>query len=240
MTQLSTKTKILVGLVGLSGVGILLQVPLTWGHPAYGRFTGTFLVALLAARLRVSLPRLTGSMSVNLPFILLALAELSLAEALLITAASTLVQCLWSESAQQNLVKTTFNVGVTLMAAQAAWLTMHVVAPNSGLGLALGALAYLLVNTVPVAAIIALTESGHLFGIWRRIVQLTFPYFVLAAGVAGLAKLATHAFAWYIPLLILPLMFLVQRSFTLYFQALRNTTGQNNVYAMAAAGSGRG
>src|ERR1700680_2416983 len=157
MTQLSTNTKILVGLVVLSGIGILLQVPLTWGYPAYGRFTGTFLVALLAARLKVSLPQLTGSMSVNLPFILLALSELSLAEALLITGVSTLVQCLWSENSQQKPIKIIFNVGVTLMAAQAAWFTMQATAPNSGLGLALGALAYLLVNTIPVATILAFT-----------------------------------------------------------------------------------
>jgi len=238
MTSLSTKTKTLVGFVVFCGVGILLQVPLTWGHPAYGRFTGTFLVALFAARLKVSLPRLTGSMSVNLPFILLALSELSLAEALLITAASTLVQCLWSENSQQKPIKLMFNVGVTLMAAEAAWFTMQAMAQNSGLGLALGALAYLLVNTIPVAAVIAVTESGQLFGIWKRILQLTFPYFVLAAGVAGLAKLATHAFAWYIPLLILPLMFVVQRSFALYFQALRNPAGQQGAYVMAA-GAGR-
>src|SRR5208282_1354052 len=228
MTHFSTNSKILVGFVVVLGIGILVQVPLTWGHPAYGRFTGTLLVALFAARLKVSLPRLTGSMSVNLPFILLALTELSLAEALLITAASTLAQCLWSESSQPKPVKMMFNVGVTLMAAQAAWLTMQATAPNSGLGLSLGALAYLLVNTIPVAAIIALTESGSLLRTWRQIMQLTFPYFVLA----------THAFAWYIPLLILPLMFLVQRSFTLYFQTLRETTGQKSAYAMAAASAG--
>jgi len=210
-------------------------VPLTWGHPNYGRFTGMFLVTLFAARLKVSLPRLTGSMAVNLPFILLALTELSLAEALLITGASTLVQCLWSENKQQKPIKLMFNVGVTLMAAQAAWFTLQAAAPNTGLGLALGALAYLLVNTIPVAAVIALTESGRLFGTWKQILQLTFPYFVLAAGVAGLAKLATHAFAWYIPLLILPLMFLVQRSFTLYFQTLRDATDQQRTYAMAAS-----
>jgi hypothetical protein len=238
MTNLSTKTKILVGLVVVFGAGILLQVPLTWGHPAYARFAGTLIVALFAARLKVSLPRLTGSMSVNLPFILLALTELSLAEALLITGASTLVQCLWSENSQQKPIKTMFNVAVTLMAAQAAWFAMQATVPNSGLGLSLGALAYLLVNTIPVAAIIALTENGHLFGIWRKILQLTFPYFVLAAGVAGLAKLAAHAFAWYTPLLILPLMFFVQHSFTLYFQTLRDSTEQKGAYAMAA-GAGR-
>src|SRR5579863_10766618 len=108
MIRLSTKTKILVGFVVVAGLGILLQVPLTWGHPAYGRFTGTFLVALFAARLKVSLPRLTGSMSVNLPFILLALSELNLAQALLITAASTVAQCLWSDGAQQKPMKLMF------------------------------------------------------------------------------------------------------------------------------------
>jgi hypothetical protein len=235
MTPLSTKTKILVGLVVVFGVGILLQVPLTWGHPAYGRFMGTFLVALFAARLKVSLPKLTGSMSVNLPFILLAVCELSLAEALLITGTSTLIQCLWSESRQQRPIKVMFNVGVTVMAAEAAWLTLRVTAPNSGLGLALGAAAYLLVNTIPVAAVIALTESRGFFQIWRRILRLTFPYFVLAAGVAGLTMLATHSFSWYIPLLILPLMFLVQRSFTVYFQIQHENAGQQRAFVMAAS-----
>jgi hypothetical protein len=236
MTLLSTKTKILVGLAVVLGAGILLQVPLTWGHPAYGRLTGTLLVALFAARLKVSLPRITGSMSVNLPFILLAISELSLAEALLIAGASTLVQCLWSESSQQRPVKIMFNVSVMLMATEAAWLTLQAT-ENSGLGLALGALAYLLVNTIPVAAIIVFTENAHLFATWRRMLQLTFPYYLLAAGVAGLAKLAAHAFDWYVPLLILPLMFLVQRSFSLYFQTLRDTVEQPRAFAMGAGRS---
>ena len=239
MTLLSTKTKMFVGLVVVLGTGILLQVPLTWGHPAYGRFAGTLLVALFAARLKISLPKLTGSMSVNLPFILLAVSELSLAEALLIAGASTLVQCLWSESSQQKLLKTIFNVSVMLMAAEAAWLTFQATAPNSGLGFTLGALAYLLVNTIPVAAIIVFTESGRLFATWKRILQLTFPYYLLAAGVAGLARLAANAFDWYVPLLILPLMFLVQRSFSLYFQTLRETMEQPRALAMGA-GVGRG
>jgi hypothetical protein len=238
MTVLSTKSKILVGFVVVFGAGILSLVPLTWGHPAYVEFIGTFLAALFAARLKVSLPRVTGSMSVNLPFILLALSELSLAEALVITAASTFVQSYWCESRERRPIKTVFNLGVTLMAAQAAWLVIRATAPNSGIGLALGALAYLLVNTIPVAAIVALTEDSNLFRMWKQILQLTFPYFILAAGVAGLAKLAAHAFDWYIPLIILPLMFLVQRSFKLYFQTLRDAAEPQPRYAMAA-GAGR-
>lgn len=235
MQTLSDKAKILTGLVVFLGVGILVQVPMTWGHPANERFIGTLLVTLFAARLRVTLPRITGSMAVNLPFILLALSEFSLAEALLITAASTLVQCLWPESKRQpNPLKVAFNLSVTLMAAQAAWLAMHATS-NPAMGLCLAALAYLFVNTIPVAAIITLTENTHLVRTWKQITQLTFPYFVLAAGTAGLAKLATHAFSWYIPLLILPVMFLVQRSFVLYFQAIGSYDPRENSYAMAAS-----
>jgi len=232
---MTTNSKVLVGFVVLSAVAILTQVPLQWGHPAYGRFVGTLIVALFAARLKVSLPRLSGSMSVNLPFILLALSELSLAEALVITAASTIVQCMWSENMQKP-VKMLFNVGVTLMAAQAAWFAMQATVINAGIALSFGTLAYLLVNTLPVAAIIALTENNNLFANWKQILQLTFPYFVLAAGTAGLVKLAAHAFAWYIPLLILPLMFLVQRSFQLYFHTLRNTEPKPSFAAAASAG----
>jgi hypothetical protein len=234
MHNLSAKAKTLMGIVVLLGVGILVQVPTTWGHPNYGRFAGILLVTLFAACLRVSLPRITGSMAVNLPFILIALSELSLAEALLITGASTLVQCLWSEREQPNLVKLTFNVSVTLVAAQAAWLAMQAM-PNPALGLCFGALAYLFLNTIPVAAIIALTENARLVRTWKQITQLTFPYFVLAAGIAGLAELAAHTLSWYIPLAILPVMFLVQRSFVLYFQAVRSANPRENNYAMAAS-----
>jgi hypothetical protein len=69
-------------------------------------------------------------MSVNLRFILLGLGELSVAQALLITGASTFTQCLWSESSQQKPIKMMFNVGVTLIAAEAAWLTLQATAPN--------------------------------------------------------------------------------------------------------------
>jgi hypothetical protein len=239
MKTFSTRTRIFVGLVVFFGAAILVQVPLTWGHSAFARFAGTLLVALLAARLKVSLPKLNGSMSVNLPFILLAISELSLAEALLIATASTLVQCLVSESRPPKPIQVVFSMGVVLMAVEAAWLTMQTSMLNAGARLALGGLVFLLVNTFPVATIISLTEGGNVLALWKRITQLTFPYFVLGAGVAGLVKLAGDRFAWYVPLLILPLMFFVQRSFMIYFQTLRDATEPKTTYAMAA-GAGRG
>jgi len=61
-------------------------------HPV--RFIAFLLVACLAARLKVKLPGVTGSMSVNLPFILVAVEEMGQLEALLIACLSSLTQCL--------------------------------------------------------------------------------------------------------------------------------------------------
>src|SRR5437899_6514860 len=61
-------------------------------HPV--RLISFVAVACLAARLKVKLPGLTGSMSVNVPFILVAAAEMGLAETLLVGCLSNLVQCL--------------------------------------------------------------------------------------------------------------------------------------------------
>ena len=58
------------------------------------KFVAFLLVACVAARLRIKLPGVTGTMSVNLPFILVAAAEMNTAEALAVGFISTFVQCL--------------------------------------------------------------------------------------------------------------------------------------------------
>ena len=77
-------------LCGLSALGYgLLQM-----HALHHfRFLTLLLIALVASRLKLKLPGLNGNMSVNLPFILIAVVELSLFEALMIASASTLAQC---------------------------------------------------------------------------------------------------------------------------------------------------
>ena len=57
------------------------------------RFVVLLVLALVTARLKVQLSGLMGNMAVNLPFLLIAVAQLSMLEALLVVLPSCAVQC---------------------------------------------------------------------------------------------------------------------------------------------------
>ena len=71
---------------------------------------------------------------------------------------------------------------------------------------------------MPVSTIITLTGGGPLRQVWISMAQLTFPYFVLSAGVASISLRASNHVGWQIPLVALPVMFGVFRSYQMYFQ----------------------
>lgn len=239
MTTLPTKAKILIGMVVVSGLAILGKAFLTGNQwHDYARFASCFVVAAVAARFRISLPRMTSSMSVNLPFILVALLELSLGQALIVTAASAFVHSFWPESKKRNMIQVAFNVSVLVIAAQLTWLMLQLDLYNPALAIAAGACTIFVANTVPVAAIIAFTERVRMSQTWTQILRLTFPYYVLAAGIAGLVKLANPIVGWQAPLFILPVMLLVYQSYAFCFRQMKESSILPRVAVMVAkAGS---
>ena len=61
------------------------------------RFACYLALSLFAARLKATLPGITGSISVLFIFILFAIVELDLAQALVIGCVATLAQCCWKK-----------------------------------------------------------------------------------------------------------------------------------------------
>jgi hypothetical protein len=221
LNALPTKAWILIATVVAASVAVFGKAMLQWGDVhEYLRFAAYLTVAALTARCKVTLPRMTSSMSVNLPFILIAVLTLSLPEALTIAAVSTFVQSFWPEGKKPNPVQVLFNVSVLVVAAQLTWLTLQLNFHNAALAVCACGLTILLANTLPVAAIISATESKKVGQTWFSIVQLTFPYYLAAAGLAGLVLLANHAVGWQMPLFILPATFLMYRSFRAYFHQM--------------------
>jgi hypothetical protein len=186
------------------------------------RFIAFLLVACLASRLKVKLPGLAGNMSVNLPFILVAVAEMSLLEALIVGCLSNLVHCLPSDKRKFNLLRTSFNVctmalavAVTRLIDGSSLLTSLVA--SHPLRLAIAAAGFFLVNTVTIAVVISLTENKNVFRAWLGIFQLSYPYFLASAGVAGVVLTLVVHVGWQVPILILPLMAGVYYSYRRYF-----------------------
>jgi len=210
----------LISAAGLCSIGYGLTLAASW-HPLEA--LTLFAIAVVAARMKVKLPGLTGTMSVNLPFVLIAVAELNLAEALLVACASTAAQCWPKAGAKPKPVQMLFNVSLMAFAVAAgwrvfhqgagghpAWLTGALLVPSAVLG-------FFLIQTVPVSIVIALTDGGQIRKIWANIAQMTFPYFVLNAGTASMLIAARQHTGSPVSLLLLPVMYGTYRSYQMYF-----------------------
>jgi len=177
-------------------------------------------VALIASRLKVKLPGVTGSMSVNLPFILLAAGRLSMVEAVAIGCLSGLVQSYPSRNGFQvsKVLFNTANLAVTLVASCAAIAYSAGNPALTGLSLMVAGLVYMVANTLPVAGVIKATENTSFFSVWGSILQMTFPYFALSATLATVAFGMSDRLAWQLGIAMLPVMVLVWNSYRGYFK----------------------
>ena len=197
-------------------------------------------LAVLTSRMKIKLPGLNGNMSVNLPFLLIAAVQLSLFESLLIAAASTLAQCFPKAGSKPNTVQILFNVSIVSLAIGLGSLCFQYklfvreALISASLLMTIVTAVVFLAQTIPVAAIISLTEGAKILRIWSSIFLLSFPYYLLSAGITSIVTTVSRHFGWQIPLLLLPAMYAVYRSYQLYFaQAVSLTDG----FALAKAAS---
>jgi len=180
-------------------------------------------LAAATSRMKVKLPGIDGNMSVNLPFLLMAVVNLSALEAVSIACVSTVIQC-WPKSASKfkpeqmlfNVSMMAFATSLANLIWNAGWLGKAAWA-SEPLMLASATAAFLLGQTVPVAGIIKLAEGAAMRKIWLSIVHLSFPYYVLSAGMTSMVNLASHHFGWPAALVVFPVMYGVHRSYQLYF-----------------------
>ena len=211
MKNMTLSAKLFIGVMAAAGMAALAGGLVQWECKDPVRFLSFLIIALVASRLKVKLPGTNGNMSVNLPFILIALAVLSFSETVLIAAASALIQGLPARGKSMKPVQALFNVSTLVVALAAADLVYKYSAAIPSLAaksllIALAGAAFLVTDTLPVAGVISLTEDLKLLGVWRHMLEMTFSYFALSAGVAAIAVTATRYVGWQTPLLVLPVM----------------------------------
>src|SRR5512147_1970347 len=92
------------------GIAVIVAAVWQWQSQDLLRFTAYLIIALLASGLKVTLPGINGTMSVNFLFILLGVLELSFSETMIIGCAATLAQCFYKMSRPTKSVRVLFNV----------------------------------------------------------------------------------------------------------------------------------
>jgi diguanylate cyclase (GGDEF)-like protein/putative nucleotidyltransferase with HDIG domain len=223
--RLSIRTKVFVGVTASLGVAVLGFALLHWQSQDLLRFLCYLAVALLASGLKVQLPGIDGTMSVNFLFILLGVLELSLPETLVIGCTATLVQSVWQTRNRLDPVKVLFNVaGMMANASALTYFGYHWLAQRFGTNkpilLMVAALVFFFANTLPISIVIALTEGKSSRKVWSECYFWSFPYYLVGAAAVGLVGIVNRAAGWETSLLVLPLIYWVYRSYRLYLGRL--------------------
>jgi diguanylate cyclase (GGDEF)-like protein/putative nucleotidyltransferase with HDIG domain len=225
MEELSLPTKAFVGLTALSGTAVLVYSLWHWQSADLTRFICYLAVALLASVLKVQLPGIDGTMSVNFLFILMGVMDLSLAETLVIGCSATLLQSIWHLGKRLDPVKVIFNVaGMMANASALTYWSYHWLAARGGSNkpilLMVAALVFFFANTLPISFVIALTEGKSARRVWAECYFWSFPYYLVGAAAVGLVGVVNRQAGWATSLLVLPLIYWVYRSYRLYLGRL--------------------
>jgi len=219
----TTLTKMFIAVMVLAAMASAVYASLA-SHAWHAAFAlAVLLLAAATSRMKVKLPGIDGNMSVNLPFLLMAVVSLSALEAIIIACVSTMVQCWPKPQAKFKPEQMVFNISMMALATSMATLIWNAGWVGKGawasepLMLASATAAFFLGQTAPVAGIIKLAEGALFRRVWLSIVQLSFPYFVLSAGMTSMLNLVSHHFGWQAALVAFAVMFGVYCSYRLYF-----------------------
>ena len=224
---MSRQARLFLVFVCLMGLSVGVYGAWSWHVDDLPKFLAYLLTAVLASRLKVGLPEVRGTMSVNFLFILIGIAELGLSETLVLGCSAILVQCYIDRHRWPRPEQVAFNVSSAAIAIAAAYFIYHgplraLVSQSSSLRLVLAACVYFLLNTLPVATIISLTEHKNVRKVWTDCYFWSFPYYLVGAAVAALVSWLNQKAGWPATLLALPAMFLIYRSYRLYLGKLEN------------------
>lgn len=219
--KLTPSARLCVAIVTTCGAAMLGYAILTHTTIDPLRFASFLVVGILAAVLKVKLPRMDSSISVNLPFILLAVSQLSLLEALLVGCCSTAAQNIVGNRQRPAGIQVLFNLAAMANAVCAAFLILNKTLPLTSAaarvaGLAIAVAAFYIANTAPVAIILALLNKQNAIKLWGSILLWSFPYYLASAGIACAAVALRAQLPWHIPLWLLPLMWLVYCSYRVF------------------------
>jgi diguanylate cyclase (GGDEF)-like protein/putative nucleotidyltransferase with HDIG domain len=221
--KMSFKARLYWLAVVATGLYIVASGAVTWNLPQENLLKLAFylVAAIVASWLKIKLPGVLGTLSMNYLFIVASLLELELESAILIGVLSVIAQILIRARAKPTWEQVVFSASaITVPIISANWvLGRHFITdvdPTHCLALVSASMVYFMLNTWLVAIIIGLTTSSSPFDIWRENLIWTSPQYLVGGALAGGFHLINQYVPWQGILLSGPPLYLVYRSYNLY------------------------
>ncbi|MBS1824755.1 MAG: diguanylate cyclase [Acidobacteria bacterium] len=189
------------------------------------RYACFLLVAIFAAGIRLSLPDVTGTLSINFIFVLIGLIALSPSETMLLALVVTLIQCLWRPPRKATRFQVFFNlanvaISVTAMTRAYSTWSFTDLSIDAPLRLLLATFVYFIINGLNVAVAISYTEKKSIAAAWRECNLYSMPYYLIGAIAAGSFSFLKQAAGWPVLLFFVPFIYLLYRDYRLYILRL--------------------
>jgi hypothetical protein len=240
--------KAYIGAIGTLAAVLLGVAVYRWNAENLGHFVLFFALAMVASTMKIRLPGLKTSISLNFVFILLGIALFSFSETVLIGLGGALVQSLWRPLHRPKAVQIFFNGACLTVCSAAAFWAAHALpallgASSAAAMMTVGACVYVLLNTGMVSLVISLAEGQSLKQLWPQCYEWTFPYFLVGAAVAGLASAAGQGSNFGLTLLVVPPMYFVYVYYRMHIlravlDNISNVSQENEAFLPAHRGSG--
>jgi len=208
-----------------------------WSPQNLTRALCFLVVSAIASALKVSLPTITGTMSVNFLFILIGIVELDFPSTLIIGCMGSLIQCLWKSKTRPKPHQVVFNTGAMALSVAVSYYIYHanmasLPADSNPVRLGVTACMFFLMNTIPVAAAIGMTEGKSLTRIWYDCYFWCFPYYLGGASIAWILSVLSRQTNWHASLVLIPIIYFIYRSYRTYLGRLEDE--KSHVEEMAA------
>jgi two-component system, sensor histidine kinase and response regulator len=199
------------------GSAIFLWALVHWRCDDRLRFASFLIAGVIASILKIRLPGVTETFSVGALVIAVAIAHLSLPEAVVISAVAMLVQCTWHARAKPRAIQVAFSVCALAISVLASALVFAYVRTHTLeiIGIGVIAFVYFATNSFLVAVIISLTERKPLLSVWNGN-RWALAYNCVGASFAWLIRSFPPAVQWELPIICLPVIYLIYRSNRIY------------------------
>ncbi|MBI5282175.1 MAG: diguanylate cyclase [Candidatus Solibacter usitatus] len=222
---MSSKARAFQAIILVLALAMAVRQGLTWTSSNDPAFLAYLALTVVTSLLRLGVPTAAGTISVGFIFILASIAQLNLGQTLIIGVSGTVIHCMRDQKNRVDWLSLAFQTAVVVLgieAANAAYQRIYGLLPHGGVAAALplaGTILFL-VTAFPLAATTALSERELLRRVWQNRFLWSLPYYLAGAALAGLLTAVVHLPWWQTAVMILPLLFLVYRSYGLQIDSL--------------------
>jgi hypothetical protein len=216
---MTPNAKLYVVVILLLGASVLTLTFSDWQLNDPVKFACYYQLAIEASVLKVTVPGMTGGMPFNFVFVLIGLVQLSLPETLLLGCTTVLIECVWRRGRGMTLLEVLFslsNMAVAIACADYVFSGQGMAVIPKPILIFLATTSFFIVNTFPLAAVIALTEQRPVLRVWKGDHTEAYPFYLLGALVALAFDVAAKFAGWQAALLTLPFAYLLYRTYRLY------------------------